>query len=266
MTREDVIRQIIERERQKQELDDETVSEHVPDLYAAGLLHFGTWETALRYCGINPRRTMVHSDYSMSDVLRRLRRLCLYGNRLSARQNMLRNRNLYDAARRHFGSWRRALIAIGLNLEFAGRWPKRKSQNTEYILNAIRARHEQGLSLVWSLVCFENRGLAQAAKAAFGSWRQALENAGFQSKRPTRWNRGRIVAELRLRHHAGKSVSHAAILNESGALAYAIRRYFGNWSEAIEEAGLSDPSAIILTTTTDTVLNLSPSGNCRQPL
>lgn len=238
MTREDVIREIVEREQQNQSLDETEVNATFPGLYVAATDHFGTWDTALHYCGINSRRVLL-AHYTKHDVLRRLRRLCLNGNGLSAQQNMVRHRFLYEAARRHFRTWRRALVELGLNMKCIHRWPMERAKDKDLVLRSIRAHHEQGRSLVWSIVCLENHGLAMAAKSAFGSWRRAIETAGYESRRYTRWTKERVIEAIVLRHRKGKDVSHGATQKEDGALACAIRRYFESWSAALEEAGLS---------------------------
>ena len=47
MTREEVIRQIVRRERQQRGLSELIVSEEAPALHQAACHHFGTWQTAV---------------------------------------------------------------------------------------------------------------------------------------------------------------------------------------------------------------------------
>ena len=55
-------------------------------------------------------------DLSPERIKFRLRRLCATGYDLGAMVNRSRDRALYDAAIRHFGTWREALTAAGINL------------------------------------------------------------------------------------------------------------------------------------------------------
>ena len=119
MSREDIIRRIVQREFQKQGLTEEAVLEDMPDLHQSACDHFGTWETALKYAGVNLRRLYAKHDYSRELVRQKIRNLCLNGYNLTATRNMRRDRRLYEAARQHFGTWRQALRAAGIDLEHA---------------------------------------------------------------------------------------------------------------------------------------------------
>ena len=120
MSREAVIRRIVERDQTGQNLTEMAVLHEVPDLHQAAIERFGAWETALQYAGIDPRRLPVLQDYTTEYVLRKLQRLCRDGYSLKAADNMRRDRRLYDTARRYFGEWRKALAAAGVNLQYAG--------------------------------------------------------------------------------------------------------------------------------------------------
>jgi hypothetical protein len=51
ISREEVIRRIVECEMQGQSLTEENVLQDVPDLHQAACERFGTWDTALEYAG-----------------------------------------------------------------------------------------------------------------------------------------------------------------------------------------------------------------------
>ena len=60
-----------------------------------------------------------------------LRRLCTTGYDLRAKVNRSRDRVVYDTAVRHFGSWREALTAAGINLgNVTHRRPKHLNRET----------------------------------------------------------------------------------------------------------------------------------------
>jgi hypothetical protein len=120
MSRESVIRQIVERDQKGQNLTEETVLREVPDLHRAASELFGVWDTALQYAGVDPRRLSAKQGYTSEYVLHRLRRICRDGYSIKANDNMRRDRRLYDASLRYFGAWRKALEAAGVNLQYAG--------------------------------------------------------------------------------------------------------------------------------------------------
>ena len=152
MSREDVIRRIVERDLHNRGLSAEVVLQQDQDLYAAACLHFGTWDTALQYAGVSVRRVVSENESRAERVLTRLRRMCCEGYDLSAQHNIRRDRRLYEAARQHFGTWRNALRAAGINLEHAFVRRPRK-HDKQQLLETIKQRHESGATLMWTEVC-----------------------------------------------------------------------------------------------------------------
>jgi hypothetical protein len=114
----------------------------------------------------------------------RLRRLCATGYDLGATVNRSRDRALYDACLRHFGSWREALTAAGINLANVTRH-RPKNLDRDAMLLWIRNRKEAGQSITFSEVCFENRDYALAIKREFGSWARAIETVIGDSRETT---------------------------------------------------------------------------------
>ena len=154
-----------------------------PELHAAACEHFGTWSTALKYAGISLRRKSANPAYTPQEVVRILRHLCSNGYNLSAQRNKRRDRRLHESARKHFGSWRDALQAAGINVHYATAPVNSHRFSRSQIIEAIQQRHEAGLSLSWSATCRENRALAVAAKHYFRSWRLALVAAGVAAEK-----------------------------------------------------------------------------------
>jgi hypothetical protein len=242
MSREDVIRQIVERDIQDMSLSEEFVARETPELYTAACEFYGTWETALQYAGVNERRAVLPDLSSPEHVLRKIRQLCLHGYDLSASRNRERDRQLFNAARRHFGSWRKALRCVGMNLEQARPSSKPRNLSRDKVVAILRQRHAEGKSLEWSVVCLENRVFAVAAKQLFRSWRRALEAAGMLPERvvssgsPRKWDRQTIIDAIQLRHRDGKSLQCTHVRREQGGLVSAARRYFSTWNEAVAAA------------------------------
>jgi hypothetical protein len=238
MSREAIIRQIVHRDLEQLGLTEEIVREEAVELYEAACDHFGTWETALTYAGINVRRMQPRKEYTADRVLQEIRTLCISGYDLSATHNLKRDRRLYEAARQHFGTWSKALAATGLNLKHAFHGGRPRKLDRQKLLEAIKQRQESGETLVWTDVCLENRGFASAAKRVFGSWRSALIAAGIDPAmhhiHGTKvWDQQRVIDCLRQRQQEGKSLKCADVRREHCSLANAAYRYFGNWTNAI---------------------------------
>lgn len=79
----------------------------------------------------------------------------------------------------------------------------------------------------------------------FGSWRQAIIEAGLDPaqvcRRKRKWTREHILARIRELHTAGEDLSHsAAKRNHQYLVVVAINdRFFGSWREAVQAAGIS---------------------------
>jgi hypothetical protein len=246
MTREDVIRQIVERDVQGQTLVDAMVRREAAPLHAAACEHFGTWETAVKYAGVHGSRLRDDRDYTPDRVLRQIRRLCQSGYSLRAGRNQHRYPDLYEAARRHFGGWKRALRAAGLDLKNAGLRSTPRRLDRQAIIAAMQKRHREGLSLRWSRVCMEDQALAKAAKSAFAGWRRALAAANLPQRSGhvatnRRWTTDVVIQAIQARQRAGKPLSYTAVRRDDNCLLDAARRYLGGWSSALAAAGVVTP-------------------------
>ena len=244
MSREAVIRRIVERDQTGQNLTEGAVLHEAPDLHQAASELFGTWETALRYAGFDPRRLAAMQAYTPEHVLRKIRRLCRSGYSLKAVDNMRRDRRLYDTARRHFGDWRKALQAAGINLQNAGlRNGKPRRLDREKTLEELRQWLAAGHSRNWMDLCLQNHDLALAVKSICGSWRRAMIAVGLlpETKPPARkrkWNPQRIIESIRLRHREGKPMHYKAMHVDANSLLCAAKKYFGNLRNALAAAGI----------------------------
>lgn len=241
MTREDVIRGIVERETAKRPVEESSIQAELPDLHAAACAHFGTWETAMRYAGVHAPRLKI--KHSKRPVLRRLRRLCSSGECLASEAVRYRHRLLYTAARELFGTWREALLAAEINPRNVTLWSKRQFTDKQQIMEALRWEFSQGTSTKWSAACRANQALALAAKGAFSTWGRALAAVQGASSETTNaprlsWNEARVLAQIQLRLESCQPLNYRALRREFPSLLTTGQRYFGNWSAALAAAGL----------------------------
>jgi hypothetical protein len=151
--------------------------------------HFGSWRRAVERAGIDYSRVKRGEQvWSRERIIRGIR--AAYERREDLLSVAFKNRNkkLYSAAcaKRYFGSWRKALIAAGLNYDkMRGEhfWSRRR------IVRRIRELHREGEPLNWSHIDKTCPSLYRAARRRenFGSWRDALGAAGVEaSSRPRR--------------------------------------------------------------------------------
>ena len=131
-----------------------------PALHAAGHFHFGSWREAIVAAGFQP----TSQRWSKERVLDELR--TRYGNGIPRSFRCKDNWRLTAAARKYYGNWHDALVAAGLR---RGKSKIRLRWNGQRVIEAIRGRCEQGLSL--SSAWQDDKKLYEAAARWFGGWR-----------------------------------------------------------------------------------------------
>lgn len=146
------------------------------------------------------------------------------------------SRPLYRAAVHHYGSWRAALEAAGINAAAVGRkrkWDKGK------IVNRLRRLCRQGRSLRQSAVSRHDSGFCRAVRLNFGSWCNALVAARINPEsicRDPQWDRTSIIEAILLRVVRAESLGSTTVRPRT--LKSAAVKEFGSWSAALVAAGL----------------------------
>jgi len=147
----------------------------------------------------------------------------------------------------HFGSWRAAIEAAGLDY---GTFKRIKQQWTrEEILIRIRELNAQGHDLLDPRFKIHNRSLYLAACAHryFGSWKRAVEAAGLdheQMREGRFWTHARILRTIQELAAQNKPLGWAFIEAHEPGIYRAARRKenFGSWAGALRAAGVLEPA------------------------
>ncbi|ETK25825.1 hypothetical protein ERIC1_2c00130 [Paenibacillus larvae subsp. larvae DSM 25719] len=148
------------------------------------------------------------------------------------------DQKLYDAARRHMGSWGDALKDSGFNPNDhygARKWSKRR------IIEKIQDRVARGLPVNAQAVQQEEGYLYGAAVEYVGSWEKALKEAGIdpvyhkkkRGRRKPIWSKERVIEKIQERESQGLPVSAYSVESK---LYQAGRIYFGSWKAALKGA------------------------------
>ena len=189
-------------------------------LYDTAKYHCGGWRNALVAAGLTVRFPLTRED-----VIAAIQRRHRSGKAIAAtwKEDVL----LYASSKRLCGSWRKALRAAGLEPDRPRVWSKQD------VIVAIQQRHRNGLPLggVWNT----DRSLSAAARMHFGSWYDALTAAGILCSR-RRWNKELVISCIREYHRNGVLMSE--VWKRDRSLLCAARRYFGGWSNALDQAGI----------------------------
>lgn len=252
-TREEIIRQILEREAAGLPL---TLRKNGIEnsLCQAGSRVFGSWENALKAAGVAPG--LMHSPRRWSPllVLRAIRDLSRRRRPLSPDEIKRHLEPLMSAARRIYGSWPKALVTAGVDpLKFRRVRPWTKDRIIEAILK--RALNNEPLSSC----TVRPSSLADAAVRVFGSWKAALLAGGLDPKQYTaqrvrtraratrssvhryrrRWSDEMLIAAIRKRVEEGRYVNAVAVKRSHEGLYSAARRRYGGWRKALAAAGFN---------------------------
>ena len=183
--------------------------------------------------------------WTRKTIIAEIKRLYETGEQLyysKAEQNHL---NLVRAAGWHYGTWRRAVEAAGIDYESLSRYQRWSKQK---IVERIRELQAEGQSLHWRAISTHvDPPLAAAALRAngFNSWREAIAAAGLDIDSVARykeWNHEKVLKAVRARKRAGLSMFSKSLQTEDQPLFCAARRRYGSWDNALNAAGLNAES------------------------
>ncbi len=148
-------------------------------LLRAATRYFGAWEDAVRFAGLDYDSIRRYKSWSRDRIIARVKDLHAQGVDLSWRNVCLNvDPQLAAAATKksHFGSWREALEASGLNYDEIRKY---REWDDARILDMVRAFHRDGKELNAKNMELEDITLITAARRRFDSWHKALTAAGL---------------------------------------------------------------------------------------
>ncbi|MEE9368448.1 MAG: hypothetical protein V3V05_06245 [Pontiella sp.] len=229
-------------------------------LYRSAREFFGSWKKAVKASGVeykDARRGLIPRYPNQDAVLNEIRRRRESGVGISYSAVQVkedRDTALHSTAIRYFGSWRKAVSKAGLDYEpivYKSRTSRRKYPDERSVCEAIHKRIGGGMSVSSTDVTKgvkPNHALFKSGIRFYGSWRAAVEAAGFQYEvlkkpRPRKYpDRKAVAKEIRRRHKAGlpilgKELSRGKHPNVQ--LYNCGREYFDSWPDAIVAAGIS---------------------------
>lgn len=215
-----------------------------PALVGAAHRFFGGLLFAVEAAGLD----LPCGKWSKRRIIQQIQEYYVQGHRLEI--NGFGDLRFALAAKRYFGTWRKAVSAAGLESRLAE--PNRtRNWSGERVLETIRSISEsdEKVSKAWK----QDSGLYSAAKKHFGSWREAVLAAGCKPAR-RRWSKELVVTEIQERHRRGLALN-SEIFKQDPPLAGAALRLFGNWRSALAGAGIEEPEIF---KTTDNSKRQSP--------
>ena len=187
-------------------------------------------------------------QWTMERIIIDIEALRRGGEDLSYNAMSRRRPDLLRAANHHFGSWKKAVTAAGIDYERAVR--KMPKWTRDRIIETIRAAGRKGQDLSWSGVSRHPAysGVAYAAirSSGFGSWDEALRAAGFAPEAVRRyeaWTEEKVVRRIGERLRSGRGLNSKTMQEEDSRLFNAALKRFGAWDAALRAAGV-DPNRV----------------------
>jgi hypothetical protein len=175
-------------------------------LLRAATRYFGSWRLAVEYSGLNYDDIRRYKTWSRDRILERIHELHAQGEDLSWRHVSTKvDPQLAAAAtkRKHFGSWRSAVSAAGLDYAQIRRY---REWDEDTITSRLRDLHAQGIDLNAKSIEEYDITLITAARRRFDSWDRALTAAGLDYKKivlrsPFKRRRATVTPHLAQKGH-----------------------------------------------------------------
>jgi hypothetical protein len=240
--RRNLIRIIRRLHREKADLSWSGMRDAAGDLLAAGNYHFGSWRRAVCAAGINYKRVkrVRNWEWDPDRVREALFRCHCRGEALNYSDFERRHRKLLHIALYHFGTWRKALAAIGVEHR---RVLKFRQWTPKSVIEEIRKLRQEGTDLSFRAMQQEGHAdVLDAARYHLGSWHQAVERAGIDYgdiRKRREWRRETIIRTIRELHRHGDISWTGMHRRGQQAVVRAAAWYFRNWGEAVGAAGLN---------------------------
>ncbi len=151
-------------------------------LLRAATRYFGSWRGAVEFAGLNYDDIRRYRSWSKDRIIARIRELYDQGEDLSWRHVSTQvDPQLAAAAtkQKHFGSWREALTASGLDYNLIRRY---REWDDDRIKDKLLELHRQGVDMNAKHMEEYDITLITAARRRFDSWDKALTAAGLDYK------------------------------------------------------------------------------------
>ena len=148
-------------------------------LLRAATRYFGSWRIAIEYAGLNYDDIRRYKTWTRDRIVERIQELNAQGEDLSWRHvSTSVDPQLAAAAtkHKHFGSWRGAVTAAGLDY---GQIRRYREWDAKTIEQQLRELHAQGIDLNARNMEEYDITLITAARRRFDSWDAALTAAGL---------------------------------------------------------------------------------------
>lgn len=194
------------------------------------------------------------TTWTKASIVAQIKLLHSQGEKLNSGIVRKTQGKLYSSAYYHFGGWKKAVEAAGIDYQsvsirtFSG---PRKTWTKALVISEIKRLHKSGEDINVCAVNENHSKLYYAAGNYFGSWKKAVKKAGIDyrsvAKRPDfiNWSKELVIKKMKQRKSAGKPVNSRAVEHDDFLLWSAGSRLFGGWRGVLRAISV-DPSSVYL--------------------
>lgn len=217
------------------------------NLYQRALHYFGSWGLAVEAAGFRYSQVRVvreFRDWNKKSIAAEIERRQEAGEPLNGETVALQDRGLYNAARRYFGEdgWKKACKLAGVTVHHVSGYT---FWSPQLIIMRIRKLKRAGIAIHGAnLKRLGHNNLVLAGFWHFGSWRNAVESAGYDYSKikritNTKWTPALVLADIKVLHKTGARLSSKKTQSTRADLIQAAIKHFGSWGMAVEAAGIN---------------------------
>lgn len=194
----------------------------------------------------------MRKKWTQEKVIEEIHSLVAHGNPVHERHVLLNYNPLRCAARKCFGSWRKALLAAGVDPDEVASeaWGQavasKKIWTRERILAILKERVEMGVSVHYSALKRDGfESLLVSVPREFGTFENCIHELGLDydqirgDREFTDWasDPNMILDKIREYDADGYELNASSIQEHDKSLLWAARNYYGSWYDAVAAAG-----------------------------
>lgn len=242
-TEERVCNAIKERAESGRDLTATAVMNEHLSLYTGATTVYGGWAKGLEASGINPKEVYKNKlpvSWTKDTLIEEIQRREHEGLGLTTGVVQKEDGGLYSTARKHFGGWREAIQASGLNDDDYFKNRPHGYWTAETTKKALQERKDAGLSFSREDVVRDDSALALNVTKYLGGWSAELASIGLNASDYTKqrpqgyWTLDTVKKELQERKDAGLSLKLSDVRKDNGSLMVNVYKYIGGWKTALE--------------------------------
>jgi hypothetical protein len=223
-----------------------------PALMGMAILLFPSWDEVLEAVGIEPKSVRLKArrlGLSKEELLEALRKQAAAGLPMNPAAVFHQRHGIWTLSRKHFGSYRQALAAAGLEPDVTYLTRRHDQEDLERL--AARARRVAAMAGgKWRTELDRlHREYGGVVQKRYGGWWELARRLGLPPRSLVRgqgWDRAAVLAALRERERQGKSLRPGDIHVEEKGLYLAVVRYFGTFEDCYDLLGFPRPPVAIV--------------------